>query len=60
MELKRVDAITSSIFAILLIVPYGIETLHVSQPRRIRRLLIVPYGIETENSNQRSKPRTVF
>ena len=34
--------------SLLLIVPYGIETLHLLSHIHVSKLLIVPYGIETE------------
>ncbi len=48
MELKLVNLTSKNLDDILLIVPYGIETLQ--EYRELveqQRLLIVPYGIET-------------
>ena len=52
MELKRYRRALLFANCILLIVPYGIETVY-GKPRLIRvvLLLIVPYGIETSVSD---------
>ncbi len=48
MELKRNQITYTRRCVMLLIVPYGIETLHRTlQNLRCNELLIVPYGIET-------------
>ena len=48
MELKRYNKLQSDNQCILLIVPYGIETLWKREQSFSRTtLLIVPYGIET-------------
>ena len=44
----------------LLIVPYGIETLVGGMLRAITTLLIVPYGIETDSRVQQQDKRHVF
>ena len=52
MELKQGRNVRCDFCAILLIVPYGIETLSTRQRIYLRfMLLIVPYGIETHSSN---------
>ena len=47
MELKRLIMKTVKYFFVLLIVPYGIETIVVTISGFFKFLLIVPYGIET-------------
>ena len=47
MELKRSLPHAVSSMILLLIVPYGIETLLEYYQEQGKRLLIVPYGIET-------------
>ena len=47
MELKLIITIKNHILIILLIVPYGIETLDYLHLKDFFELLIVPYGIET-------------
>ena len=47
MELKRDEAVVFLRLAILLIVPYGIETKKSLLKLMLISLLIVPYGIET-------------
>ena len=48
MELKPSNGASSPRSFILLIVPYGIETVQELSYRRSQDLLIVPYGIETD------------
>ena len=61
MELKQVSIARKGTVIILLIVPYGIETLsaRVRRPQR-SELLIVPYGIETTERHGRTDTRTNF
>ena len=47
MELKRMLVAVFFSAPLLLIVPYGIETIFLSNSYRFVILLIVPYGIET-------------
>ena len=51
MELKRSLPHAVSSMILLLIVPYGIETLLEYYQEQGKRLLIVPYGIETKNNS---------
>ena len=47
MELKRVSTLYGLGDGILLIVPYGIETMQGATMQPADLLLIIPYGIET-------------
>ena len=47
MELKRVSNFTAKAGCLLLIVPYGIETMQGATMQPADLLLIIPYGIET-------------
>ena len=47
MELKLICILKVRKKSVLLIVPYGIETMEKPQDTEPKRLLIVPYGIET-------------
>ena len=47
MELKHPGYSLQDAAIILLIVPYGIETIIEEPLHQVRNLLIVPYGIET-------------
>ena len=56
MELKLRHRCRLSLVFVLLIVPYGIETLTGRILRlHLRTLLIVPYGIETSKAPQKGK-----
>ena len=60
MELKLPKAWEPYKVIPLLIVPYGIETLHQPTSFHIRCLLIVPYGIETCSRTNPSTECTFF
>ena len=56
MELKRSSTLLAFKAPLLLIVPYGIETVILKYQSDTEGLLIVPYGIETASMNSHSIP----
>ena len=60
MELKLICILKVRKKSVLLIVPYGIETMEKPQDTEPKRLLIVPYGIETRSRTGARQASSIF